>query len=80
MLPESWDESKTDFKGEVDGFKIEKGEGKGTKKFFSSRLPAPPLIFSLAFQDGGRDQRISEFPLQAPPPQANRQQCGEYTN
>ena len=27
ILPESWDESKTDFKGEVDGFKI--GEGRG---------------------------------------------------
>ena len=26
-LPESWSESKTDFKGEVDGFKIEKQEG-----------------------------------------------------
>ena len=41
MLPESWDESKTDFKGEVDGFKIEKGEGKGTKKF--SPLVSPLL-------------------------------------
>ena len=32
ILPESWDESKTDFKGEVDGFKIEEGEreGRGT--------------------------------------------------
>ena len=55
ILPESWDESKTDFKG---------GRGRGTKKVFSSRLPAPPpLVFSLAFQDGGRDQCTSEFPL-----------------
>ena len=62
MLPESWDESKTVFKGDVDGFKIEEGEGK--KNVFSPSLPAPPpLIFSLAFQDGGRDQCTSEFPL-----------------
>jgi len=66
MLPESWDESKTVCKGDVVGFKIEEGEGK--KKVLSSRLPptfpAPsPLIFSLAFKDGGRDQRTSEFPL-----------------
>ena len=42
ILPESWDESKTDFKGQVDGFKI--GEGEGRKKYavFSPRLPAPP--------------------------------------
>ena len=31
-LPESWGESKTDFKGEVDGFKIEEGGGGGEKK------------------------------------------------
>ena len=36
-LPESWDESKTDFKGEADGFKIGEGEGEGRKKI---RLPA----------------------------------------
>ena len=27
ILPESWDESKTDFKGEVGGFQIGEGEG-----------------------------------------------------
>ena len=44
ILPKSWDESKTDFKGEVDGFKIEEVEGS-------------PLVFPLAIQDsGGRDQ------------------------
>ena len=37
ILPESWDESKTYFKGEVEGFKIGKGEGEGRKKF-----TAPP--------------------------------------
>ena len=70
MLPESWDESKTVFKGDVDGFQIEEGEGEGEgegkKKVLSSPPPfpaPPPLIFSLAFQDGGRDQRTSEFPL-----------------
>ena len=31
ILPESWDESKTDFKGEVDGFKIGEEEGEGRK-------------------------------------------------
>ena len=29
ILPESWDESKPNFKGEVDGFKIGEGEGEG---------------------------------------------------
>ena len=29
ILPESWDESKNVFKGEVDGFKIGEGEGRG---------------------------------------------------
>ena len=69
ILPESWDESKTDFKGEVDGFKIGEGEGEGRKNY-SSRLPAPsrfhrpsPLVFSVAFQDGGHDQCTSEFSL-----------------
>ena len=32
ILPESWDESKSDFKGEVDGFKIGEEEGRGGKK------------------------------------------------
>ena len=36
ILPESWDESKPDFKGEVDGFKIREEEGRGGK----IRLPA----------------------------------------
>ena len=58
--------------GEVDGCEIEEREGrKNTKNIFSSLLLAlpppfpapPPFIFSLAFQDGGRDQRTSEFPL-----------------
>ena len=56
ILPESWDKSKSDFKGEVDGFKI--GEG----------VPPPfhrpsPLAFFVAFQDGGHDQCTSEFSL-----------------
>ena len=72
ILPESWDKSKTNFKGEADGFKIREGEVEGRKKFavFSSCLPAPPsfnapptLLLSVAFQDGGRDQCTSEFPL-----------------
>ena len=28
ILPKSWGKSKTDFKAEVDGFKIEEGEGR----------------------------------------------------
>ena len=61
LLPESWGESITDFKGELDGFDIDEGEGKGRKK---SLLPAPsPIVFSLAFIDGGRDQCTSEIPL-----------------
>ena len=31
ILPESWDESKPDFKGEVDGFKIREEEEEGGK-------------------------------------------------
>ena len=31
ILQESWDESKPDFKGEVDGFKIGEGEREGRK-------------------------------------------------
>ena len=31
VLQESWDESKPDFKGEVDGFEIREGEGEGRK-------------------------------------------------
>ena len=31
ILPESWDESKSVFKGEVDGLKIGEGEGRGGK-------------------------------------------------
>ena len=51
ILTEGWDKSKTDFKGEVDGFNIQE-------------IPAhPPLDFSLAFQDGGHDQCRSQFPL-----------------
>ena len=49
ILTEGWDESKTDFKGDVDGFNIQE-------------IPAPPpLVFSLAFQDGGHDQCTSQF-------------------
>ena len=29
ILPESWDESKPDFKGKIDGLKIEEGEWRG---------------------------------------------------
>ena len=70
ILPESWDESKSVFKGEVDGFKIGEGEGRGGKILLSSLLPAPPpfhrpspLVFLVAFQDGGHDQSTSEFSL-----------------
>jgi len=38
-LTESWGKSKTDFKGEVGGFKIEEGEGRGGK----NTLSFPPL-------------------------------------
>ena len=41
-LPESWDESKPDFKGEVDGFKIGEGDGEGRK----IRLPAAIVRFA----------------------------------
>ena len=59
ILPENWDESKTVFKGDADGFKIEEGRGRGEKL-----LSAPPLlVFSLAIQDGGRVQCTSEFSL-----------------
>ena len=65
ILPESWDESKTDFKGEVDGFKIGEGEGN------SSPFHRPsPLVFFVAFQDGSHDQCTSEFSLQTPALQA----------
>ena len=33
ILPESWDESKTYFKGEVDRFKIREGKGEGREKY-----------------------------------------------
>ena len=47
ILPESWDESKSVFKGEVDGFKIGDWEGRGGKNTpLSSPLP-PPLPLSL---------------------------------
>ena len=70
ILPESWDESKTDFKREVDGL-IGEGEGEGREKYsLASRLPAPPpfhhpspLVFFVAFQDGGHDQCTLEFSL-----------------
>ena len=32
-LTENWGESKSDFKEEVDGFKIEEGEGQGSLSF-----------------------------------------------
>ena len=44
ILPESWDKSKTDFKGEVDGFKIKEGEGR--KKYITLTL-TPPLSSPL---------------------------------
>ena len=39
ILPESWDESKSVFKGKVDGFKIGEGEGRGGKN------PLPLSLF-----------------------------------
>ena len=62
ILPESWDESKTDFKGEADGFTIGKGEGEGEgrKKYLSPPHPSP-LVISVDFQDGGHNQCTSEF-------------------
>ena len=55
------------------GIKYRRGRGGEEKiqKIFhplsSPPLPPfptpPPLVFSLAFQDGGRDQCNSEFPL-----------------
>ena len=50
ILPESWDESKRNFKGEVDGFKIGEGrggEGRGRKNTPFSSLSSPPLPLSL---------------------------------
>ena len=43
ILPESWDESKSVFKGEVDGFKIGEGEERGGKN------PPPPLSLFRCF-------------------------------
>ena len=62
ILPESWDESKNVFKGEVDGFKIGEGEGRGGKNPPPFHRPYP-LVFLVAFQDGGHDQSTSEFSL-----------------
>ena len=46
ILPESWDESKTDIKGEVDGCEIEEREGrKKYKKYFLFSPPCPPPRF-----------------------------------
>ena len=44
ILPESWDKSKTDFKGEVDGFKIEEGVGEGRERYLT--LTLTPLLSS----------------------------------
>ena len=62
ILPESWDESKTDIKGEVDGCEIEEREGrKKYKKCFLFSPPClppppfpapPPLVFSWGAVDG----------------------------
>ena len=43
ILPECWDESKTDIKGEVDGYKIEEGEGEEKIQKIFSPLSSPPL-------------------------------------
>ena len=59
VLPESWDESKSDFKGEVDGFEIGEGEGRGGK--YPPLHRPSPLLFFVAFQDGGHDQCTSEL-------------------
>ena len=48
ILPESWDESKTDFKGEVDGFKIGEGEGEGRKKY---ACPQPLFVWRTRTPD-----------------------------
>ena len=61
VLPESWDESKSDFKGEVDGFEIGEGEGRGGK--YPPLHRPSPLLFFVAFQDGGHDQCTSELSL-----------------
>ena len=48
ILPESWDESKTDFKGEVDGFKIGEGEGEGRKKYATYTRSTGTLISAVS--------------------------------
>ena len=68
ILPESWDKSKSVFKGAVDGFKIGEGEGTEGKNTPLSFLPPPfhrpsPWVFFVAFRDGGHDQCTSEFSL-----------------
>ena len=45
--------------GEVDGFKIGEGEGRGGK-YPPFHRPSP-LVFFVAFQDGGHDQCTSEL-------------------
>ena len=58
ILLESWVESKTDFKGEIEGFKILEGRGGGGKEKIRRFLVFPTLVFSLAFQDGGKETTI----------------------
>ena len=70
ILPESWDESKPDFKGEVDGFIVGEREGEGRKNTpsrshcsFGEPVHKIDGVFSVAFQDGGHNQCTSEFSL-----------------
>ena len=66
ILPESWDESKTNFKGEAVGFKIGEGEVEGRENTPFSPLATPslppsmpvlPYSFLLLFK------MATEFPL-----------------
>ena len=65
ILPESWNKFKTDLKEEVDGFQIVTLTPTSSLLHAPPPFPAvpapPPLVFSLAFQDGCRDQCTSEF-------------------
>ena len=62
ILPGSWKESKTDLKEEVDGFQIVTLTPTSSLLSAPPSFPAPPpLVFSLAFQDGCRDQFTSEI-------------------
>ena len=49
ILPRSWGKSKTNFKGEVDGFKIEERRGGINKMLLKSYLPSKTIYMYLSW-------------------------------